>query len=283
MARRISWSRYFSFNSIRSKTKRRASGIVLCRRSRHRRRDTMPIECKVRGIPRTDIGSTRRKSCSIPMRKNCFSRLTFRAKRPGSRVGTTGARCSEYCLVRKRNSIGAHSRRRDIRTMRLSMSCTSKGSPRGDNSGVRKEKRGTFLGLIEKIPYLKGTRSHRGRVIAGASVRSAGGQLLGLHDAELSSRRTKATQCATRSQSFGRWSGRFTRRASRFGWTLFTTTPPKATKPGRCIRTAGSIIRSYYLLGSGGRYHDYSGCGNTTRCAHPSVRALVLRSLQHWT
>jgi glycogen operon protein len=40
---------------------------------------------------------------------------------------------------------------------------------------------------------------------------------------------------------------------------------------------------SYYLLGHEGRYQDHSGCGNTTRCAHPSVRALVLRSLQHWS
>ena len=40
---------------------------------------------------------------------------------------------------------------------------------------------------------------------------------------------------------------------------------------------------SYYLLGPEGRNQDHSGCGNTTRCAHPSVRALVLRSLQHWS
>ena len=34
---------------------------------------------------------------------------------------------------------------------------------------------------------------------------------------------------------------------------------------------------SYYLSGTTGRYLDYTGCGNTTRCAHPLARLLVLR------
>jgi isoamylase len=36
------------------------------------------------------------------------------------------------------------------------------------------------------------------------------------------------------------------------------------------------------LLDPTGDYQGHSGCGNTSRCAHPSVRALILRSLQHW-
>ena len=45
---------------------------------------------------------------------------------------------------------------RGIRGTRLSFtSCTSKGFTARANSGVAKEKRGTFLGVIEKIPYLK--------------------------------------------------------------------------------------------------------------------------------
>jgi isoamylase len=39
---------------------------------------------------------------------------------------------------------------------------------------------------------------------------------------------------------------------------------------------------SYYLVQPDGHYRNDSGCGNTTRCAHAVVRALVLRSLRHW-
>jgi glycogen operon protein len=39
---------------------------------------------------------------------------------------------------------------------------------------------------------------------------------------------------------------------------------------------------SYYLVQPDGFYRNDSGCGNTTRCAHPLVRTLVLRSLRYW-
>src|SRR5262245_66488253 len=39
---------------------------------------------------------------------------------------------------------------------------------------------------------------------------------------------------------------------------------------------------SFYLLRPDGSYRNDSGCGNTTRCAHPIVRALVLRSLRRF-
>jgi glycogen operon protein len=39
---------------------------------------------------------------------------------------------------------------------------------------------------------------------------------------------------------------------------------------------------SHYLVNPDGSYRNDSGCGNTTRCAHPSIRVLVLRSLRHW-
>jgi glycogen operon protein len=39
---------------------------------------------------------------------------------------------------------------------------------------------------------------------------------------------------------------------------------------------------SYYLVQPDGNYRNDTGCGNTTRCAHPIVRTLVLRSLRYW-
>ena len=42
---------------------------------------------------------------------------------------------------------------------------------------------------------------------------------------------------------------------------------------------------TYYIVkrdGSGG-YEDFTGCGNTLRCAHPAVRRMVLDALRYWT
>jgi isoamylase len=40
---------------------------------------------------------------------------------------------------------------------------------------------------------------------------------------------------------------------------------------------------SYYILEDGGaRYADYSGCGNTLNANHPVVRRMIVDSLRHW-
>ncbi len=38
----------------------------------------------------------------------------------------------------------------------------------------------------------------------------------------------------------------------------------------------------YYLLGEGGAYRNYTGCGNTLNCNHPLVRDLILDCLRYW-
>ena len=91
----------------------------------------------------------------IRMRRKCFSRQNSPAKLPGRWAGTTDARCSEFYREAGKRSIGAMCRDRDIPITRWSMNYTSKVSRRAQNSGLTENKRGTFLGLIEKIPYLK--------------------------------------------------------------------------------------------------------------------------------
>jgi glycogen operon protein len=38
----------------------------------------------------------------------------------------------------------------------------------------------------------------------------------------------------------------------------------------------------YYLLDADNRYIDYTGCGNTLNCNHPVVRSLIVDCLRHW-
>ncbi len=39
---------------------------------------------------------------------------------------------------------------------------------------------------------------------------------------------------------------------------------------------------AYYLLNQEGEFLDFSGCGNTLHCNHPAVQKLILDSLQYW-
>ena len=39
----------------------------------------------------------------------------------------------------------------------------------------------------------------------------------------------------------------------------------------------------YYMTEQGGRYYkNYSGCGNTVNCNHPTVKEMIIRCLRHW-
>ena len=39
----------------------------------------------------------------------------------------------------------------------------------------------------------------------------------------------------------------------------------------------------WYLLEKGGSYKNYTGCGNTLQCAHPTTRRLIRDCLQYWS
>ena len=52
---------------------------------------------------------------------------------------------------------------------------------------------------------------------------------------------------------------------------------------GTTFSFRGIDNRVYYIIDpESGRYHNYSGCGNTFNCNHPIVRDLVLDSLRYW-
>ncbi|KAF8092104.1 hypothetical protein N665_0424s0036 [Sinapis alba] len=48
------------------------------------------------------------------------------------------------------------------------------------------------------------------------------------------------------------------------------------------ISFPGIDNRVYYMLDSNNQLRNYSGCGNTLNCNHPVVRELILDSLKHW-
>ena len=50
--------------------------------------------------------------------------------------------------------------------------------------------------------------------------------------------------------------------------------------PTLCFRGIDNSI--FYLLGEDGKYLNFSGCGNTTNCNHPIVRTFILDCLCYW-
>src|SRR5262249_34260234 len=51
---------------------------------------------------------------------------------------------------------------------------------------------------------------------------------------------------------------------------------------GRTYSFRGLDNELYYMLGPGGTYLNYSGCGNTVDCNHPVVRTLLMTCLRYW-
>src|SRR5262245_57401186 len=51
---------------------------------------------------------------------------------------------------------------------------------------------------------------------------------------------------------------------------------------GRTLSFRGLDNELYYMLGRGGRYLNFSGCGNTVNCNHPVVRNQLMTCLRYW-
>ncbi|KAF8057146.1 ISA1 [Scenedesmus sp. PABB004] len=51
---------------------------------------------------------------------------------------------------------------------------------------------------------------------------------------------------------------------------------------GPTLSFRGLDNRVYYMLAPLGEYYNYSGCGNTLNCNHPTVRKMIVDCLRHW-
>ena len=143
-----------------------------------------------------------------------------------------------------------------------------KGFTARENSGVAAAHRGTFAGLIEKIPYLHGAGDHRARAAARAAVRPPGGQLLGLHDPEL----LRPPPRLRRRRAGGRVprDGAAMHAAGIEVWldVVYNHTC-EGDQSGPTYNLRGIDNDSYYLVAEDGSYSNDSGCGNTTQGGRP--------------
>ncbi len=56
----------------------------------------------------------------------------------------------------------------------------------------------------------------------------------------------------------------------------------EGNEDGKTHSYRGIDNKTYYILEKDGKYANYSGCGNTLNCNNPVVRDLILQSLRYW-
>jgi isoamylase len=166
-----------------------------------------------------------------------------------------------------------------------------RGFTRHPNSGVGENKRGTFAGLIEKIPYL---------------------QDLGITAVELlpifafdpfAAPPGKTNYWGYQPVSYFSPHPRYSSRHDVLGPinefrdmvkalhranievildVVFNHTA-EGNEQGPTLSFRGIDNPTYYILEQGGeQYANYSGCGNTLQANHPVVRRLIVDSLRYW-
>jgi len=167
-----------------------------------------------------------------------------------------------------------------------------KGFTRHKNSGVQHP--GTYLGIIEKIPYLKslGVTAVELMPVHEFPIRDIVGQELARpnywgYD-------PLAFFAPHRGYAVGKKPGAQVNEFKQMVKALhqagievildvvFNHTC-EGNELGPVLSFKGLENRVYYMLGNGGsRYSNYSGCGNTINGNHPIVREMIFHCLRHW-
>jgi len=150
------------------------------------------------------------------------------------------------------------------------------------NSGVSPRKRGTFAGLIEKIPYLKDLGVTVVELLPVHQYDPQEGNYWGYMTLNFFSPHQSYSR-GDPVDEFRQMVKAFHQAGIEVWLDVVFNHTSEGDENGPTHSFRGIDNQSYYLLApESGEYRNDTGCGNTLRCAHPLVRTLVLRSLNHW-
>jgi isoamylase len=157
-----------------------------------------------------------------------------------------------------------------------------KGFTARPNSGVGPEKRGTFAGLIEKIPYLKDLGITVVELLPVQQFDPQEGSYWGYMTLNFFSPH-HGYASGEPVQEFRDMVKAFHAAGIEVWLDVVYNHTSEAGDDGPTYSYRGIDNRTYYLTRRDtGEYFNDTGCGHTMNCAHPIVRALVLSSLQYW-
>jgi glycogen operon protein len=167
------------------------------------------------------------------------------------------------------------------------------GFTRHPNSGVPEQTRGTYAGLIEKIPYLQELGITAVELLP---VFQFDAQAVPPGQGRVNYWGYQPVSFFAPHQAYSSRQGPLgpidefrdmVKALHRAGIEVILdvvfnhTAEGDHTGPTQCFR--GLDNRAYYILSADqSRYADYTGCGNTLNANHPIVRRLIIDSLKYW-
>ncbi|HYG77493.1 MAG TPA: glycogen debranching protein GlgX [Planctomycetota bacterium] len=167
-----------------------------------------------------------------------------------------------------------------------------RGFTRHPSSGVRYP--GTYLGLCEKIPYLKALgvtavqlmpvlefdeleQTHKNPLTGEQLKNYWGYSPLSF----FSPKASYATSPGAQVREFKQMVKNFHEAGIEVILDVVYNHTAEGNENGPTISFRGLDNAIYYMLDKQGRYYNFSGCGNTLNCNHPLVRDLIIDSLTY--
>jgi glycogen operon protein len=156
-----------------------------------------------------------------------------------------------------------------------------KGFTARANSGVTPAKRGTFLGLIEKIPYLKELGVTVVELLPVHQFDPQEGNYWGYMTLNFFAPH-QGYGVRDAAAEFREMVRAFHAAGIEVWLDVIYNHTCEADRSGPTYSWRGIDNSSYYLLEPNGQYRNDSGCGNVLRCGREAARMLILKSLRHW-
>jgi len=158
-----------------------------------------------------------------------------------------------------------------------------KGFTARSNSGVSPDKRGTFAGLVEKIPYLKDLGVTVVELMPVQQFDPQEGNYWGYMTLNFFAPH-HAYASGHPHDEFRTMIKAFHEAGIEVWLDVVYNHTCEGDQQGPTYSYRGIDNASYYLLQPDRRYYNNdTGCGNTLRCANAAVRLLVLNSLEYYT
>ncbi len=155
------------------------------------------------------------------------------------------------------------------------------------NSNVSAPKRGTFAGLVEKIPYLKRLGITAVELMPVHQCDPQEGSFWGYMTLNFFSPNQGYSSSPTpdgAAEEFRAMVEAFHEHGIEVWMDVVYNHTSESGPDGPTYSYRGIDNQSYYLLtGDRRTYRNETGCGNTLRCDHPVVRSLILESLIYWS
>jgi isoamylase len=157
-----------------------------------------------------------------------------------------------------------------------------KGFTARSSSGVSPERRGTFAGVAEKIPYLRELGVTVVELMPVHQYDPQEGNYWGYMTLHFFSPHLQYARGDAFSE-FREMVRAFHAAGIEVWLDVVYNHTSEGGADGPTYSLRGLDNKSYYLLTPDhDAYLDPTGCGNTLRCAHPAVRRLILDSLHFW-